>query len=134
MTRNGLILVLAWSILLGGASYKFGVRVQKNADLADQARSDKRDRKLAARKDRKALAAGVRTEHDQAATDSYFQRLRADYETDQHNNPGIGCVLDPVSLRRWNEANTQSADAAAGEPAGEVSPPAEGEGGGERRE
>lgn len=133
--KGGLIAgILVWSILLAIGAYLVGCHVQSNADTAAQADQKEKERKQLKRKNGKALAAGLRTEQAQAATDNTFQQLRADYETDQHKTPGIGCVLDPVSLRRWNEANAQSDGAAAGEPAGEVPAAPEGEAGRERGE
>lgn len=128
------IAILLWSIILGIGAFLFGCHVQSNADVAAQAKQKEIARKQLVRKNAKGLAVGVRTEQAQAATDSTFQQLRADYETDQHNTPGIGCVLDPLSLRRWNEANGQSDSTAPGEPDGEVPAAAEGESGRERSE
>lgn len=127
-------LILVWSIILGIGSYLFGCHVQSNADIAAQAAEKETARIALKRKNVKGLAAGVKTENAQAASDATFQQLRADYETDQHNNPGIGCVLDPVSLRRWNEANGQSDGTTPGEPDGQVPAAAEGQAGRERGE
>lgn len=126
------LLILVWSIILGVGSYLFGCHVQSNADVAAQADQKELERKALKRKNSKGLAAGLRTEQAQAAADTTFQQLRSDYETDQRNTPGTGCVLDPVSLRRWNEANGQSDGPTAGEPAGEMPGTAEGEAGRER--
>jgi hypothetical protein len=126
--------ILVWSILLAIGAYLFGCHVQSNVDIAGQADQKEVARKQLARKNTKGLAAGVRTEQAQAATDFTFQRIRADYETDQHNTPGIGCVLDPLSLRRWNEANGESDGTTPGEPDGQVPAAAEGESGRERGE
>lgn len=124
--------ILAWSIVLAGSSYWYGGQVQANADKADQADAKELERKALKHKNTKALAAGVRTEKAQAVADASFQQIQSDYEIDQHTNPDIGCVLDPVSLRRWNEANGQSDSPAAGEPVGEVPAAAEGDAGRER--
>ncbi|MDQ2822443.1 MAG: hypothetical protein M3Y65_19045 [Pseudomonadota bacterium] len=134
MKLNLIACVLVWSIILGLACYLFGAHVQSNTDTAAQADQKEKERKQLKRKNLKALASGVRTQQAQAATDSNFQELRANYETDQHENPGIGCVLDPISLRRWNEANDQSDGAATRKPDGAVPATAPREGGGERSE
>jgi hypothetical protein len=132
MKANAVACILIWSIILAIGFYLIGCHFQSNADTAAQADQRERERKQLKRKNTKALAAGVHTEQAQAASDTAFQQLRADYETDQRTTPGIGCVLDPVSLRRWNEANAQSDGAAASEPDGEVPAAAEGEAGGKR--
>lgn len=134
MTRLVVVAFLVWSVALSGAGYRFGVHMQANADQVEQDRKRDADAALAQRKSAKALAAGVRAEQAQANTDAFFQHLRADYETDQHNDPGIGCVLDPVSLRRWNDANAQSDGAPAGEPDDGMPQPAGPDAGPERGE
>ncbi|MBA5605851.1 hypothetical protein H3H36_10815 [Duganella sp. FT3S] len=90
----------------------------KNAVAMNEVKAAIKDGELKRRKDAAAVASGLRTEKAQAATDHYFNNLRTEYETEQKSNPGIGCVLDPVSLRRWNDANAQSDGAAPGEPDG----------------
>jgi hypothetical protein len=134
MTRITVIAFLVWSIVFGAACYGFGVYVQSNASTAELVKDQKKDTQLTKAKNRKALAAGIRAEQAQVKTDTYFQHLRSDYETDQHNNPGIGCVLDPVSLRRWNDANAQSGSPAAGQPDHGLPQPTATEAGPERSE
>lgn len=117
MSRLIVFAFLAWSVTLSVGGYKFGAHVQSIEDQAAQAKGRDAEVAQAEVKQKKALAAGVRTEQAQAKTDVFFQTLRADYETDKTIYPITGCVLDPVSLRRWNAANAQSDDGAPGEPA-----------------
>ena len=112
--------LLLWSIALAGTAFMSGQRVQANADKAAQIEATEIDAENLRFKSRAALNAGLRTEQAQAKTDTIFQHIRTDYETQQRHDPAIGCVLDPVSLRLWNAANTQSDGAAASEPAGEM--------------
>lgn len=136
MSRAGIAVAatLAWSLLLGSACYRLGAYVQTNVAQAAQSKGQTKDARLAKRKNVTALAAGVRVEQAQDTTAAFFSTLRTDYETDQQNHPGIGCVLDAVSLRRWNAANSQSDRDTATEPADEVRPPAAIEGEPERGE
>ena len=136
MSRPGIAIAaaLAWSLLLGGACYRLGAYVQTNINQAAQSKGQTKDANLAKRKNVKALAAGVRVEQAQDATAAFFSTLRTDYETDQQNHPGIGCVLDAVSLRRWNAANSQSDGDATTEPADDVPPAAAVNAGPERSE
>ena len=136
MSRPGIAIAaaLAWSLLLGGACYRLGAYVQTNINQAAQSKGQTKDANLAKRKNVKALAAGVRVEQAQDATAAFFSTLRTDYETDQQNHPGIGCVLDAVSLRRWNAANSQSDGDAATEPADDVPQAAAVDAGPERSE
>jgi uncharacterized protein HemX len=125
MNRTGIIAFLMWSIALVVGAFFYGGHVQKNADIADQAQDQWNESEYLRLKNRKAVAAGIRTEKAQAKTDQFFQQLRAEYETDQRKDPAIGCVLDPVSLRQWNTANAGPDGDAAGEPDAGVQPPAE---------
>ncbi len=134
MKPTTVVCILVWSIILAIGFYLIGCHVQSNADTAAQADQKEKDRKNLKRKNGQALGAGLRTEQAQAASDTTFQRLRADYETDQKQNPGIGCVLDLVSLRRWNEANAESDGGTASQSDGQVPAAAEGESGRERGE
>lgn len=88
------------------------------ASMAREAKTASKDQRQAKRKNSAALSAGIRTEQAQAVTDTYFNKLRTDYENEKDRSPGIGCVLDPVSLRVWNDANAQSDGAAASKPDG----------------
>ncbi|WP_409482589.1 hypothetical protein [Noviherbaspirillum sp. ST 5-3] len=119
---------LLWSIALGGGAFVFGTHVQHNADIADQQTERENDAEILRIKNRKGVAAGVRTEKAQARNDQFFQKLRADYESDKKQHPAAGCVLDPVSLRRWNEANAGADGDAASEPAAGVRPGADAQG------
>lgn len=116
-----LVIELLLLAILSVGSYTFGAHTQRNADIAEQAEQRDIENEIARHRNKQSTAAGIRTEKAQAKTDAFFQKLRADYETDQHNHPGIGCVLDADSLLRWNQANTQSGDGTAGQPDGEVS-------------
>lgn len=115
------VIILAWSIVLGIGSYFLGVHHQRNADVTQQAEEREIENEITRLRNKQSTASGIRTEQAQAKTDAFFQKVRADYETDQHKHPGIGCVLDPDSLLRWNQANTQSDSATAGESDGGVS-------------
>lgn len=132
--KTGVIVaaLLAWSLVLGGGCFALGYYIRGAVEVTKEAQTQGKEVKLKARKDRRALAAGVRTEQAQAKADTAFQRIRSDYEADQRKNPAAGCVLDADSLRRWNEANTQSDGGATGEPDGEVSAAAQGAAGRER--
>lgn len=132
MTARALVLVLVWTILVAVCSFLFGCHVQSNADEDQKSKAKDAERTQLKRKNTKALAAGVRVEQVQAAADTAFQQLRSAYEAEQHDDPHAGCVLDPVSLRRWNDANAQSDGGATGEPDAEVPAAAEGEPGPER--
>lgn len=110
------IALLLWSIVLGTGAYLVGQKHQADADHAAQLAAAENDAETLRLKNRAATAAGIRTEKAQTKTDATFQKIRSDYETEQRNDPAIGCMLDPVSLRLWNAANTQSDPAAAGEP------------------
>ncbi|MBC7857996.1 MAG: hypothetical protein H7Z39_04290 [Burkholderiaceae bacterium] len=134
MTRLAVIAALLWSVGLSMAGYKFGVHVQSIEGQVAQAKGRDVEVAQAEVKRGKALASGVRTERAQAKTDAFFQTLREDYEIDQTIYPNTGCVLDPVSLRRWNAANAQSDGGAPGEPADGVPEPSALEGGPERCE
>lgn len=120
---------LAGVLIAGPAAFFAGMRIQRNADIADQAEQRENESELLRLKNRKSLAAGIRTQKAQAKTEAFFQELRADYENDKKNNPDAGCVLDADSLRRWNAANTGPDGDAAGEPDAGVQPLAEPEGG-----
>jgi uncharacterized protein HemX len=124
MSRTGIIAFLVWSIALVGGAFFYGGHVQKNADIAEQAQDQWNESEYLRLKNRKAVAAGIRTEKAQAKTDQFFQQLRAEYETDQREDPAIGCVLDPVSLRRWNQANAGPDGDATGDLDAGVQPPA----------
>lgn len=133
MARSSLIIVfLVWSLILGAGSFFYGQHVQANSDVAGEVKQDAKDEKVADKKRTAAVQAGIRTEQAQVSTDTFFQHLSADYENQQLSNPGIGCVLDPVSLRVWNNANAQSDSDAPGEPSAEVQPAATIDGGPER--
>ncbi|MFZ6644438.1 hypothetical protein ACO0LO_01870 [Undibacterium sp. TJN25] len=120
MTRIVIIAFLAWSIVLGASAYAFGAWVEHNSTAAEQVKEVAQDVKATKTKNAKALAAGVHAQQALDATDAFYQHLRSQYETDQQQNPGIGCVLDPVSLQRWNDANAQSDSTAASEPDDDV--------------
>lgn len=121
MTRaDVLIIFIVWSGLLGSGAFFLGDRYASAACVAREVQSERKDGKLLKQKNGRALAAGVRAEQAQDAADTFFQTLRTQYENDQHEHPGTGCVLDAVSLRRWNDANAQSDRAAAGEPADDM--------------
>lgn len=126
--------VLLWSIVLSTTSYLTGQKHQSDADRTAQLAVAESDAETLRIKNRAATAAGIRTEKAQAKTDTIFQKIRSDYEIEQRNDPAIGCVLDPVSLRLWNAANTQSDGAAAGEPDGRMRDAADPAAGAERSE
>lgn len=126
--------LLLWSIGLGTTAYLVGQKHQADADRTAQLAVAENDAETLRIKNRAATAAGIRTEKAQAKTDTIFQKIRRDYETEQRNDPAIGCVLDPVSLRLWNAANTQSDGAAAGEPDGRMRDAADIAAGAERSE
>lgn len=120
---------LAGVLIAGPAAFFAGMRIQRNADIAEQAKQRENESELLRLKNRKSLAAGIRTQKAQAKTDAFFRELRADYENDKKDNPAAGCVLDADSLRRWNAANAGPDSDTAGEPDAGVRPPAEAEGG-----
>lgn len=126
--------LLLWSIGLGAAAYLAGQKHQSDADRAAQLAVAENDAETLRIKNRAATAAGIRTEKSQAKTETIFQKIRSDYEIEQRNDPAIGCVLDPVSLRLWNAANTQSDGAAPGEPDGRMRDAADPAAGAERSE
>lgn len=128
------IIFIVWSGMLGTGAFFLGDRYATAACTANEVKGERKDAKLLKQKNGRALAAGIRTEQAQDANDTFFQNLRTQYEADQNNKPGTGCVLDAVSLRRWNDANAQSDGPATGEPADEVPAAAEGEPGPERGE
>jgi hypothetical protein len=118
-------LVLIWSIVLAAGAFISGQHVQSNADKAAQLEAAENEAEKARQMNHASLESGVRTEQAQAKTDATFSAIRSEYETEQKTHPDIGCVLDPISLRLWNAANTQSDPAAAGEPADQVPDPAD---------
>lgn len=132
-TAKRLIAFLLWSILLAGGAFYMGDHYATGQAATTELKIERKDAGVLKQKNSRALAAGVRTQQAQEASDAFFQQLRTEYENDQ-NKPGVGCVLDPVSLRRWNDANAQSDGPAAGEPDDEVPAAAEGPAGPERRE
>ena len=134
MNPSAIIAALVWSIALGAASFMFGCHTQANADQAAQLEAADNAAETQRIKNRAALGAGLRAEKAQDKTDAIFQKIRNDYETEERKAPGIGCVLDPVSLRLWNEANTQSDGAAASELADGVPAAADPSAGRERGE
>ncbi|MYM80554.1 hypothetical protein GTP44_01085 [Duganella sp. FT50W] len=135
MTTSGKIAAfLAWTVAVGTGAFIGGIVVTNDAWQAKAVKTERKAGEKLARKNVKATAVGVRTEQAQDKTDQLFQTIKAEYETDQQNNPAIGCVLDPVSLRRWNAANAGSDGAASGEPDDEVPEAATSEGGPERGE
>lgn len=131
---NSALIALLAALALAGASFIAGQRIQANADKAAQVEATELDAENARHKNRAALDAGLRTEQAQTRTDVTFQHIRNEYETEQRVDPALGCVLDPVSLRIWNAANTQSDSGAASEPADQMSQSADAEAAGERGE
>lgn len=127
MKRAAILFILIWTLVVAIASFMSGRGMERAAYLAEQAEQHENENELLRLKNRKAVAAGVRTEKRQAKTDAFFQELRADYENDKKQNPAAGCVLDADSLRRWNAANEGPDGGAAGEPDAGVQPPAEAE-------
>lgn len=125
---------LLWSIGIGSTTYLFGQKHQADTDQAAQLAVAENDAETLRIKNRAATAAGLRTEKAQTKTDATFVKIRNDYEIEQQANPAIGCVLDPVSLRIWNAANTQSDGAAASESAGGLRQSADPASGAERSE
>lgn len=113
MTKTLWIVALVLVVMLVCAG--IGYVGRGAATAGNEVKAIQQAQKTSERKQRAGLAAGVRTEQAQAATNTYFDQLHTAYETDQQQHPGIGCVLDPVSLRRWNDANAQSSDGAASE-------------------
>lgn len=112
---------LIWTAVSAGVGFAAGYYVRGTAAVTKETQEQTRATQQKARKDRKALAVGIRTEQAQIATDTAFQKIRSDYEADQRSNPHAGCVLDADSLRRWNEANAQSDRDATVEPDGSLS-------------
>jgi Sec-independent protein translocase protein TatA len=118
-------IALLWSLFMGVCGFSLGYYIRGAREVTKEVQAERKEAKQKDRKDRKAFAAGVRTEQAQAKADTAFQRIRTDYEADQRKNPGIGCVLDADSLRQWNAAAAQSDSQAAGQPDGEVPAAAE---------
>ncbi|AKU21889.1 hypothetical protein [Massilia sp. NR 4-1] len=116
MTWRIFIFWVALCLLVGVAGFFAGRFSASVSCDAKEVTAERVDAKAKKRKDKRALASGVRTEQAQAKTDSFFNTLRTNYENDQRVDGHVGCVLDPVSLRRWNEANAQSDGRAASEP------------------
>lgn len=129
--KRALIEAIAACLLLIGA-YFIGRQDVTAACTGEELRETQATEQLQRRKDRAGLAAGKRTEQAQLNTDRFYQNLRTTYEDEQRNDSGIGCVLDPVSLRRWNEANAQSDAPAAGKSDDGLPQPASAEAGAER--
>lgn len=127
MKRVAILFILIWTLVVAIASFMSGRGVERAAYLADQAEQRENESELLRLKNRKALAAGIRTQKAQAKTEAFFQELRADYENDKKHNPAAGCVLDADSLRSWNAANAGPDGDAAGEPDAGMQPPAEAE-------
>lgn len=126
--------LLLWSIGIGSTAYLFGQKHQADADQAAQLVAAENDAENLRIKNRAATAAGLRTEKAQTKTDATFAKIRNDYEIEQKRDPAIGCVLDPVSLRIWNAANSQSDGTAASESAGGLRQSADAASGTERSE
>lgn len=112
MTPRGMVAILALCVVC----FCLGDHYASLRCTAKEAKAERQDAKQLQRKSHRALDAGIRAQQAQDATDAFFQQLQSAYETDQQNHPGTGCVLDPVSLQRWNAANAQSDSATAGEP------------------
>lgn len=119
-TASKFAALAAWTVLIGVGSFGAGVAITHKACQAKDVKSERKDKQLLARKNSQARAVGIKIEQAQDHTDQIYQQIKADYERDQQQNPGIGCVLDPVSLRRWNAANAQSDSAAGSEPDDEM--------------
>lgn len=128
------VAIMVWSIGLGTAAYLAGKSRQADADAAAQLVAVENDAETLRIKNRVGTASGIRTEKAQTKTDAVFSKIRSEYEADQRRDPSIGCVLDPVSLRLWNAAATQSDGATAGEPDGSVRDTADPAAGSERGE
>jgi Sec-independent protein translocase protein TatA len=120
-------IALLWSLFMGVCGFSLGYYIRGAREVTKEVQAERKDANQKDRKDRKAFAAGVRTEQAQAKADTAFQRIRTDYEADQRKNPAAGCVLDPDSLRQWNAAAAQSDSEAAGQPDGEVPAAPDGE-------
>lgn len=120
-TGAAVIAALVWTLLVGLSSFGFGYYVRGARQATNEVQTLHAEATTKARKDSKALAAGVRAAKATTTADQAFQKIRSDYEADLRKNPRTGCVLDADSLRLWNEANAESGTDAAGEPAGEVS-------------
>lgn len=126
------IAALVWSLMVGSGGFALGYFVRGARQATKEVQTLRSAATSKARQDRKALAAGVRTEQANSGADHAFQTIRSDYEADLRKNPYAGCVLDADSLRRWNEANAESERDAAGEPAAAVPGAAERQTGTER--
>ncbi|MBX9792942.1 MAG: hypothetical protein K2Y02_01445, partial [Burkholderiaceae bacterium] len=118
---------------LAGGAFCMGDRYATGAAATSELKTERKEATAVKQKNVRALAVGVRTQQAQDEADTFFQHLRTEYENDQ-NKPGTGCVLDPVSLRRWNDANAQSDGPATGEPDDEMPAAAESSSGAERSE
>lgn len=112
--------LIAWTAFVGVATFLVGVIATVNHYQLKEAKAETKALIKLARKSATATAVGIQTEKAQDKTDQTYQQIKSDYEADQQNNPAIGCVLDPVSLRRWNAANAGSDGATSGEPDDEV--------------
>lgn len=124
---------LLWSILLASGAFYMGVRFATGQQAAGEVTVERKEAVTVRKKNTRALAVGVQTQKAQEAADAAFQHIRTEYEPNQ-NMPGIGCVLDPVSLRLWNEANAQSDGNAPSQSDDELPAAAEGAAGSERGE
>lgn len=133
-TAAVVVAVLVYSLVLGSSGVALGYYVRGAHEVTKELQAERKDARQKDRKDRKAFAAGVRTEQAQAKADTAFQRIRTDYEADQRKNPSIGCVLDADSMRQWNAAAAQSDSEAASQPDGEVSTTTKDEAGRQRGE
>ena len=126
------IVALVWSLTVGGGGFALGYFVRDARQATKEVQTLRSATTTKARQDRKALAAGVRTEQANTGADHAFQTIRSDYEADLRKNPDAGCVLDADSLRRWNEANAESERDAPSQPAAAVPGAPEREAGTER--
>lgn len=122
------VAALVWSLLVGGSGFALGYLIRDLREASKEVQTLRTAATTKARQDRQSLQAGVRTARAHAGAEQTFQTIRTDYEADLRKNPDAGCVLDAVSLRRWNEANAESER----DPAGALPSAAEGEGGAER--
>lgn len=125
------VTALVWTLLACCGGFGLGYYVRGARQATKEVQTLRTATVAKEKKDRQALAAGVRTEKAATGADQAFQKIRSNYEADLHKNPRAGCVLDADSLRRWNDANAES-DTTAGEPVGEVPAPAEAAAGAER--
>ena len=99
------------SLACGVVGFAVGVHYAGLRHDAAMLKTERQVISVERKKSRAALAAGIRTEQAQDKTNAYFDQLQATYENDKKTDPTIGCVLDPVSLRRWNAANEQPDEA-----------------------